>query len=151
MLNSYLILFLLILLSNQIFSQNISNSDPSQTSFNKIDSLQIFNPFKENRPSKPYLLYDENLKRWNVIVPEYRLRSSKYFSTNNYLFSELSDKSNWIYPEDDLESFKLSLNILREIEYKNRMKYDLGEIGKYLGLSKNIMAIILAILSVLKH
>jgi len=73
----------------------------------------MYNPFNEIKPYKPYLSYDENLKKWNIIVPEYKPRSSKYFSSNNYLFNKHLDKSNWIYPEDDLESFNLSLNILR--------------------------------------
>jgi hypothetical protein len=50
-----------------------------------------------------------------------------------------------------LESLRISLKILREIEYRNRMRYDLGELGKYLGLSRNVTAIVLAILSLLKN
>ena len=55
-----------------------------------------------------------------------------------------------MYSEDDLESYKKSVNILMALGYEDYTKYDLGELGKYLGISQEIMAIILGILTLLK-
>ena len=52
------------------------------------------------------------------------------------------------YSETELAYFKESFNQLMEIAKKNHYKYDLGEVGRYLGISRKILAIILAILSV---
>lgn len=64
----------------------------------------------------------------------------------NYTKSEIESMFN----EDQLKGFKDSYSFLMKSEYKNLFKYDLGVVGKYLGLSENIMAIILAIISVTK-
>lgn len=64
----------------------------------------------------------------------------------NYTESEIESMFN----EDQLKGFKDSYSFLMKSEYKNLFKYDLGVVGKYLGLSENIMAIILAIISVTK-
>ncbi|HMN49115.1 MAG TPA: hypothetical protein PKD67_08280 [Ignavibacteriaceae bacterium] len=52
------------------------------------------------------------------------------------------------YSENEQEFFKESCQQLIEIAKKDYYKYDLGEVGRYLGISLNIMAIILVILSV---
>lgn len=64
----------------------------------------------------------------------------------NYTKSEIES----IFNEDQLKGFKDSYTFLMKSEYQNLFKYDLGVVGKYLGISKNIMAIILAIISVTK-
>ena len=64
----------------------------------------------------------------------------------NYTKSEIES----IFNEDQLKGFKDSYTFLMKSEYQNLFKYDLGVVGKYLGLSENIMAIILAIISVTK-
>ena len=64
----------------------------------------------------------------------------------NYTESEIESMFN----EDQLKGFKDSYSFLMKSEYKNLFKYDLGVVGKYLALSDNIMAIILAIISVTK-
>lgn len=64
----------------------------------------------------------------------------------NYTESEIESMFN----EDQLKGFKDSYSFLMKSEYQNLFKYDLGVVGKYLGLSENIMAIILAIISVTK-
>lgn len=68
-----------------------------------------------------------------------------------------SDAVNYAQPNfegtfgmDQLRGFKDSYSFLMKSEYKNLFKYDLGVVGKYLGISKNILAIILAIISVAK-
>lgn len=55
-----------------------------------------------------------------------------------------------MFNADQLKGFKDSYSFLMKSEYKNLFKYDLGVVGKYLGISKNIMAIILAIISIAK-
>jgi hypothetical protein len=140
-----IILFLLKFSANvhcQVDSFEIENSDTT--------SNRIFNPFYDSNEYDPYLFYDDEQKSWNVFVPEYSLRSSIKIQSQNLFLNDLSNQSKWFTAKDELESFKLSLNILRGIEYKNRTKYDLGEFGKYLGLSRNIIAIILAVLSLMK-
>ena len=54
------------------------------------------------------------------------------------------------YSEDELTYFKETFQQLMEIAKKNNYKYDLGVVGRYLGISRNILAIILAIISVAK-
>lgn len=54
------------------------------------------------------------------------------------------------YHKEELESFKESFSLLMELAKKDRNKYDLGFVTKYLGISQKVMAIILAILSVAK-
>ena len=54
------------------------------------------------------------------------------------------------YSEVELAYFKESFNQLMEIAKKDYNKYDLGEIGRYLGISRKFLAIILAILLVAK-
>lgn len=46
-------------------------------------------------------------------------------------------------------TFEASLKNALKKEYQERTKYDLGHVGKYLGLSKKATAIVLAILSLL--
>ncbi|MBK7632799.1 MAG: hypothetical protein IPJ23_19395 [Ignavibacteriales bacterium] len=54
------------------------------------------------------------------------------------------------YSKEKLESFKESFSLLMELAKKDRNKYDLGIVTKYLGISQKVMAIILAILSIAK-
>jgi len=54
------------------------------------------------------------------------------------------------YSEEEFTYFKDSFKQLMEIAKKNHYKYDLGEVGRYLGISRKILAIILAIISVAK-
>ena len=54
------------------------------------------------------------------------------------------------YSKDELSYFKETFQQLMEIARRNHHKYDLGEVGRYLGISRKIMAVILAIISVAK-
>lgn len=54
------------------------------------------------------------------------------------------------YYKDSAEDFKKSFGLLMEYAKHNQNKYDLGELGRYLGISRKILAIILAILSLAK-
>lgn len=51
---------------------------------------------------------------------------------------------------EKLKSFKKSFSLLMEWAKRERNKYDLGVVTKYLGISQRVMAIFLAILSVAK-
>lgn len=55
-----------------------------------------------------------------------------------------------VYHKEELGSFKESFSLLMELEKKDRNKYDLGFVTKYLGISQQVLAIILAIISVAK-
>lgn len=66
---------------------------------------------------------------------------------NNLQLSQdyfLSHEDNF---KDSTEDFKKSFALLMEYANHNQNKYDLGEFGRYLGISRNIMAIILALIS----
>jgi len=54
------------------------------------------------------------------------------------------------YSEEELAYFKDSFKQLMEIAKRNHYKYDFGEVGRYLGISRKILAIILAVISVAK-
>ena len=54
------------------------------------------------------------------------------------------------YSNEELAYFRQTFQQLMEIAKKNHYKYDLGEVGRYLGISRNILTIILAIISVAK-
>ena len=54
------------------------------------------------------------------------------------------------YSKEDLKSFKETFSLLMELAKKDRNKYNLGFVTKYLGISQQVMAIILAIISVAK-
>lgn len=68
--------------------------------------------------------------------------SYSYDKFNNY-------SQNIIDHNDQITRSKKELYRILAIKYKERNKYDLGEIGKYLGVSKNVAVIILAIISIL--
>ena len=70
--------------------------------------------------------------------------SDSVLITQPYAFNT-SDHS-----EEELTYFKDSFKHLMEIAKKNHYKYDLGEVGRYLRISRKILAIILAIISVAK-
>jgi len=52
------------------------------------------------------------------------------------------------YSNEELAYFRQTFQQLMEIAKKNHYKYDLGEVGRYLGISQRVLALILAILSV---
>lgn len=74
--------------------------------------------------------------------------------TNNYLLNHDSQLKLFLdIPQNnfnqsfELKQFKESLNKVLAFKYKDLMKYDLRTIGRYLYISKKVLAIILAILS----
>jgi hypothetical protein len=102
------------------------------------DELQFKNFFRDN--SKKLLDKDDLLGLQlygKTISDSLFITYPNTLNLNNYSFEEL------VY-------FKESFNQLMEIAKKNHFKYDLGEVGRYLGISRNILAVILAIISVVK-
>ena len=143
--------FLAVIIGWQSLAPAFNVSDSLKVSKKQDDTLKIFNPFTEIERFYPYMSYDKDLNKWQITMPKYSLRSGSTIELKGINMNEISNRLAWFENKDELESFKLSLNILREIEFKNRKKYDLGGLGKYLGLSRNIMTFILALLSLLKN
>jgi len=123
------------------FSQENLKDISSKDSINKFnslrrDELQFKNFFRSNSKK---LMHEDDLSGLELYV---KTINDSLFITKLYTL----DFNN--YSETELAYFKESFNQLMEIAKKNHYKYDLGEVGRYLGISRKILAIILAILSV---
>lgn len=136
-------LVLLIFITLQIFSQDKTYQpielDSTKTQKQNISEELKFKSFFQY-DSKKRMSFDDlsSLKLFNKSIND-----SSLFMQNLYLsFSE-----NY---KEQTEDFKKSFALLMEYAKHNQNKYDLGEFGRYLGISRNIMAIILAIISVAK-
>lgn len=125
------------------FSQDNLKDISSKDSINNFDSLRRdqlqFKNFFRNNSKK--LMSKDDLFGLELYV---KAISDSVLITQPYAFNT-SD-----YSEEELTYFKDSFKQLMEIAKKNHYKYDLGEVGRYLGISRKILAIILAILSVVK-
>lgn len=136
-------LALLTFFSLQIFSQgNLKQTflfDSTQTQQQHLsEELKFKNFFKYD--SKKQMSLDDlsSLKLFNKSI-----NASSIFIQSYYLgFSE-----NY---KDQTEEFKESFKLLLEYAKHNQNKYDLGEFRRYLGISRDILAIILAIISIAK-
>ena len=119
--------------------KDISIKD-SMSNFNSIkrDELQFKNFFRDN--SKKFMGMDElsGLELYGKAMDD------SLFLINHYKFN-LND-----YSDKKLVFFKQTFQQLMEIAKKNHYKYDLGKVDRYLGISRKILAIILAIISVAK-
>ena len=149
MLKYLTIFFLIVVLNSQIFTQSLYNQDST-----KVDTIKpasnYFNPFLGSNSFESHLYYDNESRKWNIFIPQYSLRSNFEINSKYLYLDDLKKKTVYMYSEDDLESYKKSVNILMALGYENYTKYDLGELGKYLGISQKLMAIILGILTLLK-
>lgn len=124
----------------------------SQENLNDIsikDSTSFFNPIIKN---------DLQFKKFFRIDVKKRMGLDILFGLNFYSKS-INDSALFLQPynldlkdysKEKLESFKESFSLLMELAKKDRNKYDLGIVTKYLGISQKVMAIILAILSIAK-
>ena len=128
----------------QTYTQNNSSvstiNDSATQSTQKLKSdLQFQNFFKNDlkKSLNENLLLGLNL-------------SSKALNDSALVFQSYKLNLNE-YSEEELEDFKKSFQMLLGLEKAERIKYDLGVVGKYLGISRNIMTIILAIISVAKY
>jgi hypothetical protein len=132
-----------IILSCNCYSQenlkDISTKD-SIKNFNSInkDELQFKNFFRSN--SKKLLSKDDFLGL--------QLYGKTISDSLFLIYPNTLDLNN--YSNEELAYFKETFQQLLEIAKKNHYKYDLGEVGRYLGISRDILAIILALVSVAK-
>jgi len=90
---------------------------------------------------KEYLQHSDSIN--------YDYQVNKDFQKLDFVIPKLNSFDKIQISSDKLASFKNSWARLMELEYQESTKYDLGEVGKYLGISKNVFAIVLAILSLL--
>ena len=100
------------------------------------DELQFKNFFRNN--SKKLLSKDDLL---GLQLYEKIISDSLFIIYPNTL--NLNNYSN-----EELAYFRQTFQQLMEMAKRNHYKYDLGEVGRYLGISQRVLAIILAILSV---
>jgi hypothetical protein len=119
--------------SDNFTKDSIKNSN----SINK-DELQFKNFFRNN--SKKLLSNDDI---FGLQLFEKTMSDSLFIIYPNNL-----NINN--YSSEELAYFRQTFQQLMEIAKRNHYKYDLGEIGRYLGISQKIFAIILAILSIAK-
>ncbi|MCG6913061.1 hypothetical protein LJE86_04020 [bacterium BMS3Abin03] len=144
--NFRLIIFLLLTINFQFAAQNVDYKDSSNTATIKIDTNKSDIPYFKKNTFEPKIFYNSELKKWEIFIPGYRLNNKQIYSGTLSL-NNLASGNIFTYSKDEMKTYHESLRLLLDIQYGERMKYDLGEIGKILGISKNIFAIILAILS----
>ncbi|HED06752.1 MAG TPA: hypothetical protein ENI57_01390 [Ignavibacteria bacterium] len=113
----------------------------------KIDTakLKSTNKFVEKQSLRLYelkILYNNLFNKPSLNTPG-----------NNVIYSEPYVLSNYGYGVSDyritdrLKLFNVSFRKLLAKDYEKRGRYDLGEIGRYLGIAKSIVTIILWLLS----
>lgn len=136
------ILVLILILSFQLSAQETNHK------ISLVDSIkQSINPLPEKLQFKNFFRTTLNKRMNQTDLISLRLYDEMNGSTlllNDYLMSY--DES----INDSTEDFKKSFALLMEFAKHNQNKYDLGEFGRYLGISRDILAIILALISVAK-
>jgi len=124
-------------------------SQENHQDFSIKDSTSILNPINTNDLQfKNFFRSDVKKRMRNDLILGLELYSKSLNDTVLLLQANSFDFNN--YSKEELKSFKESFSLLMELAKKDRNKYDLGEVGKYLGLSRKVMAIILAIISIAK-
>jgi len=129
------IICIFIFQCNCFSQEKLKDSTSHINSINKND-LQFKNFFRSDgkkRMSEDILL---GLNTYSKFVDD-----SSIFLQNSTL--SLKD-----FSKEELTSFKESFSLLMELAKRERNKYDLGFITKYLGISQKVVAIILAVISV---
>ena len=99
--------------------------------------------------TQPYIFYNNESKIFTIYKPDYNLIRNKLTYSILYqrsFFPPLNKPPGIV---DRFNLFKESLYKSLALEYKKRPDYELGEFGKYLGISRSIFAIILGIISLL--
>lgn len=128
----------------------------SQIVIPQIDTTQLTNPdstiINQNEKRSNFFQQEElKLKDLGKNLHQSHLGLNLNIPQLDYeRFNYMQPDFETMFNEDQLKGFKDSYTFLMKSEYQNLFKYDLGVVGKYLGLSENIMAIILAIISVTK-
>lgn len=138
-----LVSVLVLFFSIQVFSQEDSDTfsvtdSINQSKQNLKSELQFKNFFKSDFKKN----FDENLLMGLNLYS--KVLTDSTFTIQSYKLN-LNE-----YSDEELADFRESFQMLMEYAKNDRNKYDLGVVGKYLGISRNIMAIILAILSAAK-
>lgn len=124
-------------------------SQENHPDFSIKDSTSILNPINTNDLQfKNFFRSDVNKRMRNDLMLGLGLYSKAI--NDSALLLQPNNIDQKYNNEEELESFKESFNLLMELAKKDRNKYDLGEVGNYLGLSRKVMAIILAIISIAK-
>jgi len=123
-------------------NDSLENKSPAFNISNDVNYLNRIDSFE------PQFFYNNDSKIFTLYKPDFNLLRNKLTYSILYQRSFFPpNKSPGIV--DRFNSFKESLRESLTLEYKKRQRYDLGEFGKYLGISKQIFAIILGIISLL--
>jgi len=128
-------IFTFKLTAQEIDNQILSVDSTKQTINYLLEKMQFKNFFRDSFHKRMSQTDLSSLRLYNKISDKILL-SQDYFLSNNDNF------------KDSTEDFKKSFALLMEYAKHNQNKYDLGEFGRYLGISRNIMAIILALIFV---
>ena len=122
---------------------SLNNKTPAYNISNDVNYPNRFDT------TQPYIFYNNKSKIFTIYKPDYNLIRNKLTYSILYQRSLLPSLNNQTNSIDQFDSFKESLYNALALEYKKRQRYDLGEFGKYLGISRNLLAIILGIISLL--
>jgi hypothetical protein len=136
-------LALLTFFTLQVFSQDKSYQlfgiDSTKTQQQKLSEELKFKNFFQYDSKKRMSIDDlSSLKLYGKAINDSVILMRHYYLDFNENY------------KDSTEDFKKSFGLLMEYAKNDHNKYDLGEFGRYLGISRKILAIILAILSVAK-
>jgi len=127
-------IFTFKLTAQEIDNQILSVDSTKQTINYLLEKMQFKNFFRDSFHKRMSQTDLSSLRLYNEI------NDNILSSQDNYL----SYEDNFI---DSTEDFKQSFALLMENAKHNQNKYDLGEFGRYMGISRNILAIILALIS----
>ncbi|KUO61858.1 hypothetical protein APF79_12405 [bacterium BRH_c32] len=129
-----LVYFWIIFISSiPLIAQNLQIPDSIKVLQLNEQRIQPFNNFNLELSPLPQLPQDLELYQLKMLT-------SKLFMRENFIEKDTLIK---------YQSLQAFLNRQYSEEYKKMMKYDLGVITTYLGISQKIFAIIIALLSVL--
>ncbi len=88
------------------------------------------------------IFYNNHFNKPSFFIPGNNIINTTLDASTNYGYRINNYRTN-----NELTLFNVSLYKLLAKEYENMGRYDLGEFGRYLGITYNIVAIILWILS----
>ncbi len=128
------------------FTVNCFGQIRHKTNFRGKDSTVVpsINKFEKQNYEYPFL-QKENLSPEDNFLLYYNPKI--YFELNTQMSTMLLSR-NLRLTNDPLYYYKKNMTRLLTLRYADYNKYDLGIIGRYLGLSRKAFAIILAILSI---
>lgn len=149
MFNYRVIIIFLLIAVQQYYAQLNAYPDSLKVNSSIHEFTNEVGNFHLSNLSQPKILNGNSINELRLLLPKLSWRYNEFISLKIPPIQHFNSLQN---PQDSIyqfAQFKASLNKLLEIEYRKVMKYDLGEIGIYLGLSKKIIAIILGIFSLL--